>query len=83
MDYSKKKIEEITMVTGKKYKLYNGYTFGAGRKLKSSFRYGCTSSCGVYLYMTFDGKLAKPMSIHKHLPPRLYLLPDGTYVRTY
>ncbi|CAH0723933.1 unnamed protein product, partial [Brenthis ino] len=66
------------MVTGKKFQLYNGYTFGSGKELKSSLRrYGCTSNCGVYLYMTLDGKLAKPMSMHKHLPPTLYLLSDA------
>lgn len=70
------------MATGKKYQVLKGYTYGAGKELKFSLRYRCTMGCGAYLYMTFDRKLVEPVPVHNHPPPTLYMLSNGTYIRT-
>lgn len=68
------------MISGKKFQMVDGYTYGAAAKLKSCMRYRCTQGCGANLYKSFDGFIKAPIPAHSHPPPKLYLTSSGAYM---
>ena len=69
------------MVTGKRFQVYKGYTYGGEKQLRSTLRYRCTAGCGACLYIKSSKEIAEPLPVHNHPPPKLFLLRNGTYAK--
>lgn len=76
----------ITMLSGKQYYLYQGYTYCLGSKASNSRngkRCRCTntSECFAYIRITNEGELIRVGNTHSHPPNMYHIMRDGRYLK--
>ncbi|CAH2040233.1 unnamed protein product, partial [Iphiclides podalirius] len=73
----------ITLVNGRRYYMYKGYTYCFGFKSRWGCRWRCTSTseCKAYIILDNDGNLITVKGVHTHKSHKYHLMPNGRYVR--
>lgn len=73
----------ITLVNGKNFLMYKGYTYCFGFKTKIGLRMRCTntSDCKAFIVLSHEGDLIKIAGEHTHKQQNYRQLSDGKYVK--
>ncbi|CAH2040232.1 unnamed protein product, partial [Iphiclides podalirius] len=78
-------LKMITLVNGKRYYLYKGYTYCVGSKSSSNSccRWRCTntSDCYASIILDSDGNLLLAKGEHTHKSHKYHVMANGRYVR--
>lgn len=75
--------EVISLVNGKNYLMYKGYTYCFGFKTKEGLRMRCTNTsyCKAFLALSDDGGIMKIGGEHTHKQQNYRRLASGKYVK--
>jgi hypothetical protein len=76
-------VQIITMLNGKQYYMYNGYTYYQESRKRNDKRWRCTGSCKAYLIVTIveNDILVTAVHDHGHPPPRFHRMASGAYIK--
>lgn len=72
----------VTMINGKKFYLYNGYTYSFGFASRVGQRWRCSCGCKAFIVVSTDGNLIKASGTHNHRPNTYVQTADGRYCKT-
>jgi hypothetical protein len=71
----------ITMVNGKKFYLYNKYTYSFGFQRKTGQRWRCSAGCKAHILISDSGQFQKALGQHTHRPGNYMVTRDGKYLK--